>query len=150
MTWGLLILIIITAYLAGAAMAAPRLMRLIYEERLAAQVEDRARHEKALAEWRKKGGGYKPRFFDRRTKADLMHYARYEGFWWSLLWPFALAYWHFGATAFKQEIAAAQAEKNAQIIADYDRLLHERFDQELSIPTKSGPLRIHRFLKEKL
>lgn len=143
-------LTIITVYLAGAAYAAPRLMRLIYQDRLAQLTQTRAEREAQLAAY-KRGEAPRPSFYYGHTEGDLMRDAREMGFWWALVWPASLAFWQLGNTAFKQEIAAAQAQKNQRIIADYDRLLHQRFDDELHThhPTKTGILKIRNTLKEK-
>lgn len=149
---GLLVICIITAYLAGAAVSAPRLMRLIYRDKQAALARARADYELRLAEWRadKDKNAYGKPMKMYRVDLDYLHEARVEGFWWSLVWPFALAFHALGATAFADEIAAQTAAANTKIIADYDKLLAQRFDDEMAtVPTKSGPLRIQRFFKER-
>lgn len=135
MSIGLLVILIITAYFAGALAAAPRLMRLIYQEKLAYLTEREARHEKQLEQWRQrkdKSAMNMPIDFGRDSRRTLRNEATAEGWWWSLVWPFALAYHALSATAFADEIAAQHAEANAKIIADYDKLLAERFDKELA------------------
>lgn len=147
-----IILTFITAYIIGALASAPKLMRLIYQDKMAVLTQEDIRHAAAMAEWKaRKSDGRVPLRHINRTELDNRNEARYEGFWWSLVWPFALAYYSLSATAFKQEIAAQHAAANAKVIADYDALLAERFDQEMAttVQTKSGPLRIQRFFKEK-
>lgn len=149
---GLLVICIITAYLVGAAVSAPILMRLIYRDKQAALARARADYELRLAEWRadKDKNAYGKPMKTHRVDLDYLHEARVEGFWWSVVWPFSLAFHALGATAFAEEIAAERAAANTKIIADYDKLLAQRFDDEMgTIPTKSGPLRIQRFFKEK-
>ena len=131
---GALTLIIITAYLVGAAAAAPQLMRMIYRDNLTVLAQRQARHEQELAAWRAKPqrSGYNKPMWVHGTELDAMYEARRFGFWLSLAWPIALAYYRFGDHAFKQEIAALNSARNARIIADYDKLLAARFDKELA------------------
>lgn len=108
---GILILAFITAYLAGALISAPKLMRMVYEDNLAQMAEKR--------------GGW-------RTELWCRNDARSSGIWWSVVWPVGMTYFLLGATAFKDEIAAQHAKANAKVIADYDALLASRFDTELA------------------
>lgn len=131
----LIVLAVITAYLAGIVASAPKLMRLVYQDKLAVIAQQQARYDKELEQWRKRKDrsafnmpldyGY------RNTKLDAMREARVEGAWWALVWPVSLTYHRLAGTAFKQEIALQHATANAKIIADYDRMLEERFDREL-------------------
>lgn len=141
------ILSIITAYLAGALAAAPRLMRLIYQEKLADLAETQARYEKDLAKYKadRSGRAYPPMEL-HRTARDARTAARHEGYWWALVWPFALTFHALGATAFKDEIAAQHAEANAKVIADYDALLASRFDKELE---EARPRNLFNRIKER-
>lgn len=130
------ILSIITAYIIGALISAPKLMRLIYQEKMAVQEQNRIRYERDLAAYKadRTGRMVLPYRVGNVSSMNARNDARYEGFWWSLVWPFALTFHALGATAFAQEIAAEQATANAKVIADYDALLAERFDQELATP----------------
>lgn len=133
---GLIVLSIITAYIIGALVSAPKLMRLIYQEKVARAARIRAAYEKDLERWRtsKDRSPYAQPLDPHRHSGepDYMNDARFEGWWWSLVWPFALTFHSLGATAFKQEIAAQQATANAKVIADYEALLAESFDKELA------------------
>lgn len=149
---GLIVILTVTAYFAGALAAAPKLMRLIYQEKLAVLAEAQAQYDKDLARYKedRRGAAYPPMEL-HRTARDARIDARAEGFWWSLVWPFALAFHALGATAFADEIAAQAAAANTKIIRDYEKLIDARFDEELAttVQTKSGPFRIQRFFKEK-
>lgn len=131
---GLIVLASITAYLAGMVWSAPKLMRLIYQDKLAVVAQANARYERHMEDWRKNKDAsaltIPMRYGDDELAA--MRDARVEGAWWSLVWPVALTFYRVAGTAFAQEIAAQQAGINARIIKDYDRLLEERFDQELA------------------
>lgn len=138
----LIVLAVITAYLAGIVASAPKLMRLIYQDKLAVVAREKARYDKHLGDYEKnkgRGAMYKPML---PTYDDMiaMREARVEGAWYSLVWPVALTYHRVVGTAFAQEVAAQQAGINARIIADYDRMLEERFDKELDAakPPKGG------------
>lgn len=134
MTTFLIVISIITVYLALALIAAPKLMRLVYRDNLFILNARRARHDEQMEAWRAKKDRstlHKPQWV-HGTELDAMHESRRYGFWLSLAWPTALAYYRCVDAAFKQEIAAQQAKANTKIIADYERLLAEKFDQELA------------------
>lgn len=136
----LIFLSIVTAYLAGAVAAAPRLMRLIYQDNLAEIAEEEAAHEKRMQQWRK-GGGPQPFRYHHSSQLRAMQEARVQGAWYALVWPVSLTYHRLAGTAFKQEIAAQKAAANTKIIKDYERLLHESFDKELAGNARISPLR---------
>lgn len=151
MSIGVIVILIITGYFALAAAAAPRLMRLVYRDNLAVRAERMQEHDEKMDEWRARkdrSALYMP-LWHGDSELGAMLEARRFGFWLALAWPISLSYYQFGDTAFKQEIAAQHSKRNTKIIADYDKLLAERFDNELATPVKSGPLRIQRFFKEK-
>lgn len=141
---GLFIICLITGYFAGALISAPRLMRLIYQEKMTVRARQISDHEEAVAEARK-AHGLKPYQF-WHSEPTIRREARFEGWWWSLLWPFALTFHAVGASAFKQEIAAQHAEANAKVIANYEKLLNDQFDKELAVP---GPRNLFRRLTQK-
>lgn len=145
-TW-LLVILIITAYFAGALAAAPRLMRLIYQDKQAALARARADYELRLAEWRadKDKNAYGKPMKMYRVDLDYLHEARVEGFWWSLVWPFSLAFHALGATAFAEEIAAERSAANTKVIRDYEKLLNQRFADELADATSAHPTPLARF-----
>lgn len=131
-----IILTFITAYLIGALVSAPKLMRLIYQDKMAILAEGQADYERQMEEYRndRTARAYKPMRIGR-TELDCRNQARTEGFWWSLVWPLSLAFHALAGTAFKAEVAAQHAAANTKIIADYDALLASRFEKELEAPT---------------
>lgn len=130
------ILSIITAYIIGALVSAPKLMRLIYQEKMAVQEQNVIRYERDLAAYKadRTGKTMLPYRVGDVSSMNARADARHEGFWWSLVWPFSLTFHALGATAFAQEIAAEQATANAKVINDYEALLAESFDKELATP----------------
>ena len=128
---GLIVLSVITVYLALAAAAAPKLMRLVYRDNLAVLAEDEAIW-KEKQEHHRKHGGPPPFRHSESTDLEAMHEARRFGYWLALVWPISLSFYQFGDNAFKQEIAALQAKQNTKVIADYEKLLAEKFDKELA------------------
>lgn len=126
---------VLAIYISGAALAAPRLMRLLYQDKLAIMAHRQARHEEKMAEWRAnkdRSAFNMPLLHSYDTELSCRREAQLEGFWWSLVWPASLAFHSLGRTAFKQEIAAQQSKQNTKIIADYEKLLAESFDRELA------------------
>lgn len=136
------VLFAILGYLVTCVLAAPRIMRQRYLDRLAEIKEDRDEFDRELMVWKssKDKDRVSPWAPHAWKDAELRHNARFEGWWFSLIWPFALAFHRAGAHAFRKEISAAHATDNARIIADYDRLLAERFDKELEKPGPRRPL----------
>lgn len=149
MTVGLIIVTIITVYLALAAAAAPKLMRLIYQEKMAVQEQNVIRYERDLAAYNadRTGKTMLPYRVGDVSSMNAREDARYEGFWWSLVWPFSLAFHALGATAFAQEIAAERAAENAKIIAKYEKLQADTFDKELASANPPTNL-IHRLTRK--
>lgn len=144
----LIVILIITVYLALAAAAAPRLMRLVYRDNLAMLAQRKQNYEEEMDAWRarKDRSAFNMPLWHRGTELDCMMEARRFGYWLALLWPAALGYYQFGDSAFKQEIAALQSKQNTKIIADYERLLAESFDKELADAT--SPTLIHRLTRK--
>ena len=87
-----------------------------------------------MKKWRKNRNGPPPYTPPNVTDTPqgYIKEARMEGFWWALVWPASLTFHALGATAFAKELAAEQATANAKVIADYDLLVAERFDEELA------------------
>lgn len=138
----LIVLTIITAYLAGAAAATPRLMRLIYRDNIAILAQNKEHHEERMAAWRASpecNAFNMPLWHDEGSELDCMREARRFGYWLALVWPISLSFYRFGDSAFKQEIAAQHAKANSKVIADYDKLLAARFDKELASTNPADP-----------